>query len=116
MLRFSLGILVFAGGILAAHSASAAAFASGDIFASIGGGQVAVYSSSGTLLQTLNTGAGGYTTGSTTDQSGNFYVTNFSNGSVSEFNNSGALTGTFASGYSNPEFDSLQQDRHGLYR
>ncbi|HEV2365584.1 MAG TPA: PEPxxWA-CTERM sorting domain-containing protein [Caulobacteraceae bacterium] len=89
--------------LLAAGPASATGFANGDIFASIGGGQVQVYSPTGTPLMLLNTGVGGYTTGSTTDKAGNFYVTNFSAGSVTEFDKNGALVGTFASGYTNPE-------------
>ncbi len=75
----------------------------GDIFASIGSGQVAEYRADGTLVRTLNSGVSGYTTGSAFDGAGNFYVTNFSSNSVSLFNNSGVLQGTFGGGYSTPE-------------
>jgi WD40 repeat protein len=72
--------------------ASALPYSEGQVFASIGGGQVQVYSQTGTLIQTLNTGLGGYTTGSTFDSAGNFYVTAFSSNVVSKFDTNGALT------------------------
>lgn len=80
-----------------------AQFQTGDVFASVNSGRVNQYRSNGTLVQTLNTGMGGFTTGSAFDAAGNFYVTNFSANSVSKFNNSGVLQGTFGSGYSTPE-------------
>jgi PEP-CTERM motif len=69
--------------------AHAAPFVIGDIFASIGAGQVQHYSAAGVLLETLNTGQGGFTTGSASDAAGNLYVTNFSVGSVSRFTGPG---------------------------
>jgi len=60
--------------------ALALTFQTGDIFASVNNGNVQVWRG-GALLTTLNTGQGGFTTGSTTDSAGNFYVTNFSAGS-----------------------------------
>ena len=76
----------------------------GDVFASLGGGSVSVFTPTGTLVCTLNDGQGGFTTGSGFDSSGNFYVTNFSSASVSKFDNSGNLVnGTFHSGLSAPE-------------
>ena len=97
-------ILALAGcGVLAATSAHAFQFSVGDVAASIGNGEVQVYDSLGTPLALLNTGQGGFTTGSTTDKAGNFYVTNFSVGSVSEFDKNGNSLGIFASGYTNPE-------------
>lgn len=104
-----LAATLIAGGL--ATSASAAVFATGDVLASVGNGQVAVYSSAGALKTTLNTGQGGYTTGSTTDKNGNVYVTNFSTGSVSKFDKDGVNQGLFASGYSNPE--SILFDKAG---
>jgi DNA-binding beta-propeller fold protein YncE len=41
------------------------------------------------LLETLNTGVGGFTTGSASDSTGNLYVTNFSAGSVTKFTGPG---------------------------
>jgi hypothetical protein len=82
--------------------AFAVTFQSGDVFASVNNGEVQVYRA-GALIQTLNTGQGGFTTGSTTDAAGNFYVTNFSAGSVSKFDPSGVGLGIAASGYNLPE-------------
>ncbi len=89
--------------ILVGAAPAAAQFQTGDVFASVGNGLVYRYSDSGTLLQTLNTGQGGYTTGSTFDASGNFYVTDFTASRVSKFSTNGSLLGTFGSGYSTPE-------------
>jgi DNA-binding beta-propeller fold protein YncE len=80
-----------------------AAFVLGDVFASVSNGQVNVYSSAGVLQQTLNTGLGGFTTGSALDAGGNFYVTDFSSSAVSKFDNAGVLQGTFGSGFTTPE-------------
>jgi len=85
--------------------ASAATFATGDIFASVGSGQVQHYSSAGVLLETLNTGQGGFTTGSAFDGAGNLYVTNFGANSVTKFTGPSDphTTSLFGSGYSTPE-------------
>jgi len=79
---FFVGLLALA---LSASSASAATWNVGDVFASTGSGQVKVFTSAGVLKETLNTGEGGFTTGSTFDAAGNFYVTGFSGGTVSRF-------------------------------
>jgi len=78
---------------LAVTSASsfAGAFAAGDVFASIGNGLVEVHAPNGALLMTLDTGLGGFTTGSTTDSAGNFYVTAFSSSQVAKFDTNGNL-------------------------
>jgi hypothetical protein len=80
--------------------ASAVPFVVGDVFASIGSGQVQQYSSTGVLKDTLNTTVGGFTTGSAFDATGNFYVTNFGGGSISKFAGPGDphTVSTFASG------------------
>lgn len=62
--------------------AFAAPFSYGDIFASVNNGQVRHYSSSGVLLQTLDTGLGGITGGLGFDQEGNLYVANHSRNSI----------------------------------
>ncbi len=80
-----------------------AQFQSGDVFVAVASGQVQRRSAAGALLQTLNTGQGGFTTGMAFDATGNCYVTNFSASSVSKFDNNGVLLGTFGSGYSTPE-------------
>ena len=70
-------------------------FANGDVFVAVANGQVQWYRANGTLVQTLNTGLGGFTTGMAFDSNHNLYVTGFSASQVSEFNNSGTLIGTF---------------------
>jgi DNA-binding beta-propeller fold protein YncE len=102
-------------GVALFSATCAKAFNIGDVFASIGNGEVNVYSPTGTLEQTLNTGLGGATTGSVFDSQGNFYVTDFlSAGNVSEFNSNGNLIGTFGSGYTtHPE--SIALDRSGNF-
>lgn len=72
--------------LVATTSAHAAAFVSGDIFAAINNGRVAHYNSSGTLIETLNTTLGGFTTGMAFSAAGNLYVTNFSAGNITRFN------------------------------
>lgn len=99
-LKFSCLICVL---LLTSQATKADTFAIGDIFASVGSGQVKVFSPSGTLKQTLSTGQGGFTTGSVFDSAGNFYVTNFSANTVSKFNNNGTLIGNFGGGYATPE-------------
>jgi len=93
MMRGKSGITLVAGlvtGLLAATPALGAPFELGDVLASVNNGQVQDYRA-GVLIQTLNTGLGGFTTGSTTDSAGNFYVTNFSVGNVTEFNSNGVF-------------------------
>lgn len=85
-------------------AAFAAPYAQGDVFAAIGGGQVAWFNSTGTLISTLNDGQGGFTTGMAFNAAGDLFVTNFGAGSVSEFDNSGnLLNATFVTGISAPE-------------
>jgi WD40 repeat protein len=85
--RLVIGVL----GVVGCAAASAAPYVVGQVFASIGGGLVNVYNPDGTFVQTLNTGLGGFTTGSTFDSAGNFYVTAFSANRTSQFDNNGAL-------------------------
>src|SRR2546425_2801874 len=105
MMRGKSGITLVAGlvtGLLAATPALGAPFELGDVLASVNNGQVQDYRA-GVLIQTLNTGLGGFTTGSTTDSAGNFYVTNFSVGNVTEFNSNGVFIQNIAAGGGNPE-------------
>ncbi len=84
-------------------------FASGQVFASIGGSQVSTFDpSSGSYLTTLTDNSGGndYTVGSAFDANGNFYVTDDDSlgdnlSQVSEFNSSGTQIATFP-GLQNP--------------
>lgn len=102
-------LLVLAVGLISGIGL-AATFQTGDVFASVSNGQVNWYRSNGTFVQTLNTGLGGFTTGSAADSAGNLYVTDFSAAAVSKFDNTGTLIGTFGTGYNaSPEsilFDS----------
>jgi hypothetical protein len=100
--------LVAAGGAI--DNANAAFFSAGDVMASISGnGKVNHYNHSLALQNVLNTGAAGLTTGSAFDSSdpntANFFVTNFSANTVTEFLNSGAVAAPnpFYTGGSNNE-------------
>ena len=74
-----------------APTAYAATFTVGDVFASVGNGKVDVYSKTGVFKTTLDTTLGGFTTGSTFDAAGNFYVTAFTANKVSKFDANGNL-------------------------
>ncbi len=95
--------------LLAALAVSAPAFAAvpfnvGDVFAGIGNGRYNHFSATGTLLETLNDGQGGFnTTGMCFDPAGNMYGTNLSANSMSKFSNNGTLLGLFGSFNSGPE-------------
>ena len=90
-------------------------YVTGDVFASVGNSTVDVFTPTGTLVCTLNDTTGAtFTTGSGFDAAGNFYVTNFSSGSVSKFNNSGGLVNaTFMSSNNTPE--SIDNQSTGFY-
>ncbi|MCK4827817.1 hypothetical protein KA005_69455 [bacterium] len=85
---------------LSATVAAALPFQVGDVFASVSNGQVQHYDKNGILLETLDTGLGGFTTGMAFDSNGNLYVTNFNMGDVVKFDSSGTKIGSFGSGYS----------------
>jgi uncharacterized protein YkwD/Mg-chelatase subunit ChlD len=72
----------------------------GDVFAAVDDGKVQWYSPEGTLKQILDTKVEDLTTGMAFDGSGNLYVTNFYGGTLSKFDSSGKLLGTFGSSYS----------------
>jgi len=78
-------------------------FTIGDVFVAVGSGRVQWRRPDGTLVATLDTTRGGFTTGMSFDSSGRLYVTDFSANSVSRFDTSGNLLGTFGGGYSSPE-------------
>jgi hypothetical protein len=86
-------------------SASGVAYATGDVFAGVGTGLIKHFNSSGTLLDTLDTGTGcGEDLGMAFDASGNLYGTAAfgacTSGTVSKFDKMGNLIGPFGSGYS----------------
>jgi WD40 repeat protein len=87
-------------GFIFAAAAYAGPFVVGDVFASVGDGKVRVYDQNGVFKQELDTTVGGYTTGSTFDKVGNFYVTAFSNNTVVQFDANGGLINTaWSSGF-----------------
>lgn len=92
--------------------AEAAPFNTGDIFAAIGNGQVAHYNHSGTLLETLNSGQGGFTTGMAFDGAGTLYSTNFSAGSITRYDTNGAILppNPYVAGLATPESIAFATD------
>ncbi len=111
-MSFKSKFLVLAAGIAISGSALAVPFDVGSVFASVGNGKVDVYTQTGTLITTLDTTLGGYTTGSTFDQAGNFYVTAFEANKVSKFNSSGTLVNaSWATGLGSAE--SIVFDKAG---
>src|ERR1700676_4838017 len=91
-----LSLMLTIGTLFITTTASAITFATGDVFASIGGGQVQVYNPDGSPLILLNDGSGGYTTGSVSNTStGNFYVTNFGS-SIGAFDSHGTQLANFS--------------------
>ncbi len=112
MMNFKNRLLAFLAGLAFSATASAGPFVIGDVFASIGGGKVDVYSKTGVFKATLDTTLGGFTTGSAFDTAGNFYVTAFSANKVSKFDPNGVLlNATWATGLGANE--SLVFDKAG---
>jgi hypothetical protein len=86
--------------------ASGVPYTVGDVFAGVGDGKIKHFSSSGVLLDTLDTTTGSlHTTGMAFDLPGNLYSTNWDANSMSKFDNQGNLLGPFGSGFgsNNPE-------------
>ncbi len=80
-----------------------AQFQTGDVFVAVASGSVQWRRPNGTLVQTLNGGLGGFTTGMAFDSAQSLYVTNFSNSVVHRFDKNGVQISNFGSGYSTPE-------------
>ena len=94
-------------------AASGVAFHTGDLLAGTSNENILHYSPSGSLLDTLSSGAAGSEeTGMCFDASGNLYATNFEGASVTKFGSSGNLLSfPWGSSFGNPEscaVDSLQ--------
>ena len=67
-------------------------YAAGDVFAGVGAGKVNHYSSTGVLIEVLDTTTGSAEqTGMCFDASGNLYTTDWTAGKVSKFDNMGGL-------------------------
>src|SRR5258705_3485400 len=80
---------------------AAQTFQGGDVFVSIADGQVNWSRPAGeslSLVKTLNTGAGGFTTGMAFDAAHRLYVTSYSTGQIFRFDTSGTLLGEFGPG------------------
>jgi len=77
----------------------------GDVFLGVANGSYQVRAPNGTLKETLNAGASGYTTGCALDTDGNFYGTEFSNNIVRKYLGPGAphTASTFGGGHNTPE-------------
>lgn len=86
-------------------SAAEAQFQSGNVLAGVGAGKIKRFSSTGTLLQTLDSGTtSSETTGMCFDASGNLFGTLFTINQVAKYNNSGTmLSNTFGGTFLNAE-------------
>src|SRR4051812_27659979 len=122
LIRRRLGLLVpvaLVGGMLlpvatapAAH-ASGVPYSVGDVFAAIGNGKIKHFSSTGTLLDTLDSGTGSSeNTGMAFDLAGNLYSTQFAANTAVKFDDHGNLLGTFGGGY-NAQPESIVRDSAG---
>lgn len=89
----SAAAIVLSGALNGVQAAACSSpYVKGDVFASVGSSTVDVFTPNGILVCTLNDASGAtFTTGSGFDAAGNFYVTNFGVGTVSQFDNSGTL-------------------------
>jgi DNA-binding beta-propeller fold protein YncE len=93
--------------------AAAATIATGTVMVSTGNGLVTEFDQNGNILGQLDTTTGSlYTTGSVFDSAGNFFVTDFATSQVTKFDPTGALIGSFGSGY-NADPESVIIDSAG---
>jgi streptogramin lyase len=95
-----------------AASVAKADFITGEVFVGAGGGQVFVYSPTGTLVQKLSSGLNSETTGMAFDSSGNLYSTNFGAQAIVKYDIQGNKIGTFGSGF-NADPESILFDKSG---
>lgn len=86
--------------VVALTPGSASAFQSGNIIVSVGNGSLDEFTSNGSFVRALHSGTSAtYTAGSAFNSSGDLFVTEFSNQSVTRFNPLGQPAGLFGSGY-----------------
>jgi streptogramin lyase len=85
--------------------ANGVAFNKGDVLAGLGSGKIGHFTSTGTLLDTLDTTSGSIEeTGMCFNSAGAVFATNWTASSASKFDSTGALAAaTFGSGYNNDE-------------
>jgi hypothetical protein len=89
-------------------------FPSGDVFVSVGEGQVQEWKPDGTFVQTLDTTTNSAeTTGLAFDASGNLYVTDWTASDVTKFTSAGSLAGSFGTGYDASHPESIVFDAAG---
>ena len=101
--RMCMGFVLMLIGLLtpAVQYAAGGVIAKGTVMVSTGSGLVTEYDQTGTNLGQIDTTtASTYTAGSEFDSAGNFFVTDFSAQQVTKFDPTGALIGSFGSGYS----------------
>jgi streptogramin lyase len=105
--RMCMGFVLMLIGLLtpAVQYAAGGVIAKGTVMVSTGSGLVTEYDQTGTNLGQIDTTTGSFnTTGSEFDSAGNFFVTDFQAQQVTKFDPTGALIGSFGSGYnSDPE-------------
>jgi len=100
----------------ASVATAGSAYTVGDVFVAVTGVGIDEYTATGTLVQTI-TGSGvasGFLTGMSFQSNGNLLVTNFSGGTIAQFDNMGnQLNGTFVSGLAQGE--SIAIDKFGNF-
>lgn len=77
--------------VLLVYAGSAQKFEKGDVFASIGNGQVVCFDNNLHLIETISIGHRGETDGLAFDKDGNLYVTNFRAGNITRFDGTGTI-------------------------
>lgn len=99
--RMRMGFVLMLIGLLAlAVQYAGAQIAKGTVMVSTGSGKVTEFDQNGNNLGQLDTTTGSAnTTGSEFDSAGNFFVTDFQAQQVTKFDPTGALIGSFGSGY-----------------
>jgi streptogramin lyase len=115
--RMCMGFVLMLIGLLtpAVQYAAGAAIAKGTVMVSTGSGKVTEFDQDGNNLGQLDTTTGStYTAGSEFDSAGNFFVTDFSAQQVTKFDPTGALIGSFGSGY-NADPESVFVDAAGNF-
>ncbi len=96
--------------------ASGVPYNKGDVFAAVGNGFIKHFSSTGTLLDTLDTTTGSLeNAGMAFDLTGNLYATQFEANVVSKFDNAGNLSGPFGSGFAGNHPESIVRDAAGHF-
>jgi streptogramin lyase len=91
--------------VVTSASYAGSSYAVGDVFLGVANVGVQEYTPTGTLVQTINGGGlSGFVTGMAFQSNGNLLVTDFSTGTVAQYNSSGGLiNANFVTGLANPE-------------